>query len=330
MIKKQQNYDVNKLLNIDEMIDDLKQMNITFEKMSEEKTKIFLKNNNCYYNIILYVDNFERYFVNGAFVNKFVSLDFAYLKDLSIIDYRLRIILFKMTLDIEHYLKIKIINMIENIENEDGYNIVNMFMEKDFYDIHYPKKVHNSIFKKLGNDDYLKIFSQYDTNMDKKLENIPIWKFLEIITFGELVNFYEFFTEKYNFIEENKDIFILREIVKLRNAVAHNCYILRNLSKNENKNTPSYKIINYLSNCGIGKTTRKNKLSNSRIRQITCLLYMFNEIVTSESIKKNITEELNYLFFNRILLHKNYYNNNELLRSVYDYFKLIITKHYKI
>lgn len=53
MIKKQQNYDVNKLLNIDEMIDDLKQMNITFEKMSEEKTKIFLKNNNCYYNIIL-------------------------------------------------------------------------------------------------------------------------------------------------------------------------------------------------------------------------------------------------------------------------------------
>lgn len=53
MIKQQQNYDVNKLLNINEMIDDLKQMNITFEKMSEEKAKIFLKNNNCYYNIIL-------------------------------------------------------------------------------------------------------------------------------------------------------------------------------------------------------------------------------------------------------------------------------------
>ena len=83
--------------------------------------------------------------------------------------------------------------MIENIDVEDGYRIVNMYLEKDFNDKKFPKKVHNSIFKKVGSEYYQKIFSKYDIDKDKKLENIPVWEFLEIITFGELVNFYEFF-----------------------------------------------------------------------------------------------------------------------------------------
>ena len=90
----------------------------------------------------------------------------------------------------------------------------------------------------------------------------------------------------------------------------------------------SYKIVQYLKDCDIGKVTRNNKLSNSRIRQITYTLYMFNEIVTSNGIKQNVNKELNKLFFDRIILHKEYYNNNELLKSVYSYFKNIIEKNY--
>ena len=55
---------------------------------------------------------------------------------------------------------------------------------------------------------------------------------------------------------------------------------------------------------------------------------MFNEIVTSNGIKQNVNKELNKLFFDRIILHKEYYNNNELLKSVYSYFKNIIEKNY--
>ena len=90
----------------------------------------------------------------------------------------------------------------------------------------------------------------------------------------------------------------------------------------------SYKIVQYLKDCDIGKVTRNNKLSNSKIRQITYTLYMFNEIVTSNGIKQNVNKELNKLFFDRIILHKEYYNNNELLKSVYSYFKNIIEKNY--
>ena len=44
----------------------------------------------------------------------------------------------------------------------------------------------------------------------------------------------------------------------------------------------------YLKDCNIGKVTRNNKLSNSQIRQITYIVYMFNEIVTSDGIKLNL------------------------------------------
>ena len=56
--------------------------------------------------------------------------------------------LFKMIIDIEHYLKIRILNTIENIDEEDGYNIVNLYLEKDYNDSKFPKKVHDSIRKK--------------------------------------------------------------------------------------------------------------------------------------------------------------------------------------
>ena len=74
---------------------------------------------------------------------------------------------------------------------------------------------------------------------------------------------------------------------------------------------------------------RIKKLSNSRIKQITYTLYMFNKIVTSDGIKENVINEINDLFYNRIIYHKEYYNNNELLKSVYSYFEKIIEKFYK-
>ena len=74
---------------------------------------------------------------------------------------------------------------------------------------------------------------------------------------------------------------------------------------------------------------RIKKLSNSRIKQITYTLYMFNKIVTSDGIKENVINEINDLFYNRIIYHKEYYNNNELLKSVYAYFEKIIEKFYK-
>ena len=77
-------------------------------------------------------------------------------------------------------------------------------------------------------------------------------------------------------MEDNKYIFILREVNKLRNAVAHNSCVLSELDKKDNHYKPDTLVTNYLKSCGIGKENRKTKLSNSRIRQITYTLYLFN------------------------------------------------------
>ena len=316
------------MMKISEMVPYLKQKNIKFKIMSEESAEKYLKDNNNYFNVTAYKHNFERYFIDGEFVDKFIDLDFAYLKDMSIIDHRVRLVLFKMIIDIEHYLKVRILNLIENIDDEDGYRIINMYLEKDFNDEIFPKKLHSNIFKKVGSEYYNNNFSKYIIHKNKKLENLPVCQFLEIITFGELVNFYEFFSKEYNLKYEVRNVFILREVGKLRNAVAHNSCVLSDLDKKDNQYKPDHRIIEFLTKCGINKEARNLKLSNSRIRQITYTLYIFNEIVTSDGVKRNVIDDINELFFDRIILHKEYYNNNELLKSIYNYFKKIIKKNY--
>ena len=319
--------ELRQMMKISEMVPYLKLKNIKFEECSEEDAEKYLRENNNYYNVTAYKNNFIKYQF-GELQGKYIDLDFAYLKDLSIIDYRTRTVLFKMIIDIEHYLKIRILNTIEDIPEEDGYNIVNLYMEKDQQDEKQPNRVRDSILKKVSNDYYKKIFSKYDLDKDKKLENIPVWEFLEIITFGELINFFDFFTKTYS-LDDNKYIFILREINKLRNAVAHNSCVLSELDKKDNTHGADTLIINYLKECGIGKENRKNKLKNSRIRQITYTLYMFNIIVSSEGVKGNVKHEVSKLFYGRIILNRKYYNNNGLLKSIYEYFEKIIEKNYK-
>lgn len=315
------------MMRISDMVPYLKEKNIKFEEFLEEEAEKYLKENNNYFNVTSYKNNFFKYQC-GELEGKYIDLDFAYLKDLSIIDYRTRIVLFKMIIGIEHYLKIRILNSIEELESEDGYNIVNIYLDQDYNDEKFPRRVHDSIMKKVSNEYYQKIFSKYDLDKDKKLENIPIWEFLEIITFGELINFFEFFTGKYS-LDDNKFVFILREINKLRNAVAHNSCVLSELGKKDNNHRPDTLVINYLKECGIGKENRNNKLKNSRIRQITYTLYLFNIIVSSEGVKNNVKHEISKLFYRRIIINRKYYNNNGLLKSIYEYFDKIIEKNYK-
>ncbi len=317
-----------KLLKKEEMVELLKSKNIKFEYISEEQAKKYLRENNNYANLTSYKNNFLKYpSPAGNMEGKYLDLDFVYLIDLVIIDFKLRLLLFDMILDIEHYLKIKILNKMENIKEEDGYIIINEFLASDYSN---GGKVHANIKHKLGKDNFQKVYSKYDEDKNGKLEDIPIWEFLEMITFGELVDFYDFYTKKYNLKVEHKDVFILRDIVRLRNATFHNNNILSDLGIKDNNRLLDYEICKFLDKCNINANVRLDKLCNSRIRQITYTLYMFNKIVTSEGVKEHVREKIYDLFFIRIKRNKHYYNNNELLKSIYDYFYKIIEKYYRI
>ena len=89
------------MMKISEMVPYLKKKNIKFELISEEKAEKYLRDNNNYYNLTSYKHNFLKYPTpTDKFEGMYQDLDFAYLKDLSIIDHRVRLVLFKMIIDI--------------------------------------------------------------------------------------------------------------------------------------------------------------------------------------------------------------------------------------
>lgn len=55
---------------------------------------------------------------------------------------------------------------------------------------------------------------------------------------------------------------------------------------------------------------------------------MFNEIVTSDGIKYDVKMKLKKFFYKRIPMNKEYYKDNELLKSVYEYFDKLINFYY--
>lgn len=278
------------------MIDELKNENIKFKEISEKEALNYLKQNNNYYNICLYKNLFEKYYINGEYINKYIDLDFAYLKDLAIIDFELRLLLYNMISDVEHYLKFRLVKIL----NENR-NVIEKYLDK------------NNRNKYVGN---------------KKInDKLSVNDFLNFLSFGKIVEFYEFTIKQYKIREDKKYIFLLKEIVVLRNNVYHNRKILINLNEYSDNYIINPTILDYLKKCNIDKNM-KNIISNSSIRQFTCLLYIFNSFVTSKEIKNHVNELLNDFMFDRVNRNKNYYKNNKLLKMIYKFFKKIIIKEF--
>lgn len=278
------------------MIDELKNENIKFKEISEKEALNYLKQNNNYYNICLYKNLFEKYYINGEYINKYIDLDFAYLKDLAIIDFELRLLLYNMISDVEHYLKFRLLKFIGKQENK----VVKMYLK-------------SKRFKNIKN--------KFDIN-------ISLNQLLDIIPFGKLVDFYEFIVKVLNLKNEKKYIIVLKEIVTLRNRVYHNDKILVNLNENSNNYVSNFIVLEYLKKCNIDKDVRNLRISNPTIRQLTCLFYIFNIFVTSIEVKDHVNKLLNDFMFERVVRNKKYFINNELLKQIYIYFEKIITKEF--
>ena len=67
--------------------------------------------------------------IGGAHDGEYVGLDFGYLRDLATVDHILRYTLLPMTLDIEHFAKIKLMREVIERADEDGYSIVADYLE---------------------------------------------------------------------------------------------------------------------------------------------------------------------------------------------------------
>ena len=118
-------------LSVDEQIDYMKNARgVKFSIVNEAEAREFLLKNNYYFKLKSYAKNYDKY-LNGPNKDKYINLEFAYLKELSTLDMHLRKSILQMTLDIEHYLKTQLLRHLESNPLESGYDVVQKFLSEN-------------------------------------------------------------------------------------------------------------------------------------------------------------------------------------------------------
>lgn len=271
---------------------------IKFNLTTEKEAEIFMKSANYYFKVGSYRKNFSK--TNG----KYDNLDFAYLQDLAAIDVTLRRYLSNVALAVEHGLKVYILNLISNNFNEDGYTIVQEFRKIE-------PKSYGRTLSFLKSNTYLKgLYKKYR-------ESPPVWVFIEVITFGDLSKFIEFYFSKYPNKTLKTIVSNLKFAKNIRNATAHSNPILINLFAKDNfLNRPTQSVVSEAHKMGI----EKNFLSDIKIHDLTALFYL-NKLLTTNIARKHFYED-GLQVIHRFNKHLEYYESVSTINK----FKVIFSK----
>lgn len=114
-----------------QQVQHLKSKGVRFVLISEVDAEAYLRENNNYFRLRSYRVGFPKH-VGGPNDGKYSNLDFVMLVDLAIIDMHLRNELLPMTLDIEHFCKVRLLDAME-AHHEDGYQVVQDFISREDY-----------------------------------------------------------------------------------------------------------------------------------------------------------------------------------------------------
>ena len=334
-------YNKHILHTFNEQINKLKSKGITFNNCTEKQAIEYLENHNYYFKLTSYRKNYDKEPTNGFYI----KLDFFDLKEMAKIDMLFRHNIMALSLDVEHYTKLKLLNTIssktDNKNNyvEDGYSIVKYFFQSA-----------NEVTKKKINDEIIRnqntiyckdLLTKLSDGIDihhcdyynsTQIEdypvfqmNIPIWAFLELVTFGTVVSFVKFISEYYNDKELYNIHYLLKTCNKIRNAAAHSTCILNDLRKGCAYKTVDYKLVTKMKT-KFKKTELKNRLSNERIGQFVTLLYLHNYIVTSSATMQRAKSSL--MEFSKRMFENIDKIDNDLIKNNFKFIKKTIDFFY--
>ena len=298
------------ILSINQLIEHMKEKGIRFKEISEEDAKEYLLHNNYYMKLASYRSNYEKC-VSGKRIGQYKDLDFAYLKELSILDMHLRYIIIEMCLDIEHAIKVKIIESVTNNLEEDGYNIVQKFIARD-KDFGILKRI-----KSHKSGEYCKDL------IEKYYPYFPVWVFVELISFGELIYFAVYYEEEYGVqIVNNKYMNIIRD---LRNAAAHsNCVLNKMTERIDNTKQVSSEIVNFVRKMpDISKQSCSNNLRYKFSNSFITLLFVYDTMMSAKSKQKRYGQIKEFLD-NRAVKNQHYFKSNTKIVGVYKFYKKVI------
>lgn len=311
---------IKKKITIEEQISHMKNNNIKFEICKEDEANHFLKEHNYYFKIKSYSKNFSKY-TQGENKGKYINLDFAYLKELASIDMRLRQIILRMCLNLEHSLRCFIVLTSTMNKYDNGYNVAQSFLRNH-------SKTKTEIERAKDSCITCSLYNKYNSDFS-------VWSLVELLTFSGITKFilyyfdYSYFRPRgYN---TNQLInFFDFNVRHLRNAAAHNNCLINDLREYDKRGINNFsvdgKIRKYLEdNIKIIKSKERNKyLKVPVLQDLASLIIMYDEYVTSEKVKANDYRELNSLFKERITKNKEYFNREQNLTGAYNFINKII------
>lgn len=305
------------MLSADEQVAHLKEKGVTFNLFSEHDAAEYLRSNNYYFKLSAYRRNYDKR-KDGPRAGQYINLDFAYLRDLAIIDMTLRYTLVQLSLDIEHYVKLDLLRRAED-RREDGYELFENFVSS------LDPDQANYLYAELERNGR----SAYEHDLyEKYADRLPIWVFLETASFGWLISFYRFYADKYGDSKMENLYYLLRSCKGVRNASAHSSCILNDLRPNTSSIRSRSCVLDELKEIkGISKITRDRKMSNIRIQQIVTLLYAYRIFVTSTGMMRKTCDRLSALS-DRMQRNRGYYDTNPMIQSSFDFLCRVIKEWY--
>lgn len=300
-------------LTVEEQIQDMIDKNIQFELCSVEDAKKFLKYNNYYFKLKSYARNYN---INVQ-TKKYYNLDFAYLVELSKLDMYIRKIILELCLDVEHYLKVRLMNDLSNNSEEDGYNIVKIFLE-------FHPNAEADIQSKADKYSFCSDLAEKHLNEYKEPTELALRNIVELLSFGNFMELYELYYQTYPSFNYSD---YLKSIKFIRNAAAHNNCILSTLRKPHSvkKFSKTKKLANILGKIPEFKEldNRDGMMKNPVIHDFVTLLFVYNDVMkvsATKNIRNKKMEEICHQFCSedgRIRKNKSYFEKNPYIKDVY-------------
>lgn len=301
-----QEYTKSKKLTVPQIIDYCKNdLGLTFNLMDEETAKEFLQKNNYFFRLKQYCSICNEQTKSG----KYQGLDFGHLIELSTIDMYLRKILLKMTIDLEHALKVKLVNDCQNNEADDGYEVV-----EEFFQSH--PKIKDSIvqFPRITN---------YGNSFEKYAATPAVWNFVEMVSFGDFVSFYDYYYAFFR--KECEYIKHFEPVRRIRNACAHNLCMLSNFKADPYFKPDLETNFDLLQNDpGIGRGTISNCMKVPILHDFAVMLSVYTKIVSSKRVKEITLQEAKDFFDGRVVYHKDYFENFTDIKNAYTFARKLL------
>lgn len=262
------------MLTPEEQVALLKSKGVTFERCDEEKAVEALTERDTFLHIASYRKLFQT-FQGGKSDGLYAGLDFADLVYLDGLDHKVRRAFLMASQDVERLARVKLMDRAVE-HREDGYSIVAEFMESQ--QKRYRNAIESDLKRRMGlgadGDEYSgDLIRRYAGAM-------PLWVFLEVVTFGTLLALYLFCAERWQNAEMREEHYILKGVKSLRNCCSHGSCILNGFDGGRDSDYALSSVVYaWLAERDIGNSrTRRAKLHNRRMQQLVEALVMLDKM----------------------------------------------------